>query len=78
MNNFQAFTILQECDGNTREAVSRILQDFQLPELEISTIRSKSVHLKETNINFLKKNELESWEQMDFCDIPSLPIKASI
>ena len=78
MNNIQAFTILQECDGNTREAVSRILQDFQLPESEISTIRSKLVHLKETRRKFVKKNELESWEQMDFCDIPSLPVKASI
>ena len=78
MNNIQAFTILQQCDGNTREAVSRILQDFQLPESEISTIRSKLVHLKETRRKFVKKNELESWKQMDFCDIPSLPVKASI
>ena len=78
MNNIQAFTIYQVCDGYTREAVSLILQDFQLPESEISTIRSKLFHLKETRRKFVKKNELESWEQMDFCDIPSLPVKASI
>ena len=78
MNNIQAFAILQECDGNTREAVSRILHDFQLPESEISTIRSKLIHLKETRRKSVKKNKLESWEQMDFCDTPSLPVKASI
>ena len=70
MNNLQAYNALEACSGNTREASEQIACEFKIPETDLPSIRSSLIHLKSKRRDFVKRNDLDTWERMQFCDIP--------
>ena len=70
MNNIEAFNILEACNNNTREETEQIAREFEIPEEELPSIRSKLIHFKNIRRDFVKRGDLTTWERMIFTDNP--------
>ena len=61
MNNLQAYyNILQECKSNARTASERIIREYQIPETELVTIRTKLQDLKDIRRNYVRNYDLQT------------------
>ena len=69
MNNKEAFELIHSCE-NLSELTRQFLQEHYLPESEFNTYRYKFSKLSESRRKFLRKNNLETWEEMNFTTLP--------
>ena len=69
MNNLQAYNILQECKSNNCTASERIIREYQIPETELVTIRTKLQDLKDIRRNYVRNYDLQTWQEIHFCDV---------
>ena len=69
MNDKEAFELLHSCE-NISEFTRQFLQEHYLPESDFYTYRYKFSKLSESRRKFLKKNNLETWEEMNFTALP--------
>ena len=70
MNNGDALNILAHCKGNFREASERMISEFQIPETELSHIRRKLTELKNIRRDFVKRGDVNTWENLHFFHFP--------
>ena len=66
MNNLEALELLNSSQGNIRTTTLKICEDFQVPEDEFETIRYRLNQLKVTRREFVKRTDIETWEQLLF------------
>ena len=73
MNHLQTYNALEACSGNSREASEQIAYEFTIYGTELPSTRCSLLHLKSKRRDFMKRNDFDTWQRMQFCDIP-LPI----
>ena len=70
MNNGEAINILAQCKGNFREASEQIISEFQIQETELHHIRRRLTDLKNIRRDFVKRGDVNTWENLHFFNIP--------